>query len=148
MSEMISSRVNRNSYPSELKITDVRFTDIVGAPMLLQIPRTVPLWKEAPLRAWAAENLKGELTGVVHPATPPSLSPLLETTEEEYARARDEGPLAAWCVTKVFGEILRAQQSAVPRINSPCGHRKSRPVSGAAQLLSVQLMSGHSATER
>jgi len=33
MSEMISSKVNRLSYPSELKITDIRFTDIVGAPM-------------------------------------------------------------------------------------------------------------------
>jgi len=33
VSEYISSKVNRNSYPSELKITDVRFTDIVGAPM-------------------------------------------------------------------------------------------------------------------
>ena len=33
MSELISSKVNRCSYPSELKITDLRFTDIVGAPM-------------------------------------------------------------------------------------------------------------------
>ena len=33
MSEMVSSKVNRCSYPSELKITDIRFTDIVGAPM-------------------------------------------------------------------------------------------------------------------
>ena len=33
MSEIISSKVNRNSYPSDLKITDVRFTDIVDAPM-------------------------------------------------------------------------------------------------------------------
>ena len=33
MAEMVSSKVNRCSYPSELKITDIRFTDIVGAPM-------------------------------------------------------------------------------------------------------------------
>ena len=33
MSEVISSNINRCSYPSELKITDIRFTDIVGAPM-------------------------------------------------------------------------------------------------------------------
>ena len=33
MPEMISSSVNRHSWPSELKITDIRFTDIVGAPM-------------------------------------------------------------------------------------------------------------------
>ena len=33
MSETVSSKVNRCSYPSELTITDIRFTDIVGAPM-------------------------------------------------------------------------------------------------------------------
>ena len=33
MSELISSKVNRLSCPSELKITDIRFPDIVGAPM-------------------------------------------------------------------------------------------------------------------
>ena len=33
MSDMVSSGVNRCSFPSGLKITDVRFTDIVGAPM-------------------------------------------------------------------------------------------------------------------
>ena len=34
MSEaVISSKVNRCSYPSQLKITDIRFTDIIGAPM-------------------------------------------------------------------------------------------------------------------
>ena len=33
MEEMISSKVNRASYPSELKITDIRFADIPGAPM-------------------------------------------------------------------------------------------------------------------
>ena len=33
MSEILSSKVNRCSFPSELTITDIRFTDIVGAPM-------------------------------------------------------------------------------------------------------------------
>ena len=33
MSELISANVNRNSAPSELRITDIRFTDIVRAPM-------------------------------------------------------------------------------------------------------------------
>ena len=33
MSDMISDRLNRNSFPSELKITDIRFADIVDAPM-------------------------------------------------------------------------------------------------------------------
>ena len=33
MSEIISGNVNRNSCPSDLRITDIRFTDVVGAPM-------------------------------------------------------------------------------------------------------------------
>ena len=33
MDSVISSTVNRNSFPSDLKITDIRFTDIVRAPM-------------------------------------------------------------------------------------------------------------------
>ncbi len=33
MSEIISGDVNRNSCPSGLRITDIRFTDVVGAPM-------------------------------------------------------------------------------------------------------------------
>ena len=33
MENVISSNVNRNSFPSELRITDIRFTDVVNAPM-------------------------------------------------------------------------------------------------------------------
>ena len=33
MEQMISNAVNRNSCPSQLRITDIRFTDVVGAPM-------------------------------------------------------------------------------------------------------------------
>ena len=33
MGEIISGQVNRLSCPSELRITDIRFTDVVGAPM-------------------------------------------------------------------------------------------------------------------
>ena len=33
MKPMIDDTVNRNSYPSQLRITDIRFTDVVGAPM-------------------------------------------------------------------------------------------------------------------
>ncbi len=75
---------------------------------VVTVPETVPLWKEEAMRAWA-ETLPGAITGVIHPLPPPFLSPLLETTEEEYGRARDEGPLAAWCVTKVLGERMAAQ---------------------------------------
>lgn len=33
MERMISESVNRNSHPSQLRITDIRFTDVAGAPM-------------------------------------------------------------------------------------------------------------------
>ena len=33
MKPIIDDSVNRNSYPSQLRITDIRFTDVVGAPM-------------------------------------------------------------------------------------------------------------------
>ncbi len=95
-------------------ITDVRTREARDAASFLEkegyrvavVPENVPLWQEEPLKAWAA-GVAEELAGVIHPAPPAFLSPLLETTEEEFARARDEGPLAAWCVTKVFGGILR-----------------------------------------
>ncbi len=72
------------------------------------VPESVCLWDEAALTSWAAQHREG-LTGVIHPAPPLFLSPLETASEEEYARARDEGPIAAWCVTKVFGGILRAR---------------------------------------
>lgn len=75
---------------------------------VIQVPESVRLWREEELRAWA-DTVSGGLTGVIHPLPPPFLSPLLETTEEEYARARNEGPLAAWCVTKVLGERMASQ---------------------------------------
>ena len=95
-------------------ITDVRTREARDAASFLEkegyrvavVPENVPIWQEEPLKAWAA-GVAEELAGVIHPAPPAFLSPLLETTEEEFARARDEGPLAAWCVTKVFGGILR-----------------------------------------
>ena len=33
MEEIVKGNFNRSSAPSELRITDIRFTDIVGAPM-------------------------------------------------------------------------------------------------------------------
>ena len=73
------------------------------------VPDSVRLWREAELRAFA-EGLKGTpVAGVIHPAPPLFLSPLETTTEEEFARARDEGPIAAWCVAKVLGGLLKEQ---------------------------------------
>ena len=33
MENIIAEGINRNSFPSQLRITDIRFTDVVGAPM-------------------------------------------------------------------------------------------------------------------
>ena len=33
MEELVKGNFNRSSYPSDLKITDIRFTDIEKAPM-------------------------------------------------------------------------------------------------------------------
>ena len=41
-----------------------------------------PLWDEEALSAFAA-SLDGSLCGVIHPAPPLFLSPLLETSEQE-----------------------------------------------------------------
>lgn len=72
-------------------------------------PEGCLLWKEADLRAFAA-GMPEDLEGVIHPAPPPLRCGLEEAGEETVARARDEGPLAAWCVTKVFGEIFRKKR--------------------------------------
>ena len=99
-------------------LTDLRTREMQDAAVFLAeqgyevrtVPESVCLWKEAELREWSAE-FAGELAGVIHPAPPAFLSPMLETTEEEYAKARNEGPMAAWCTAKVFGGIMRAQGS-------------------------------------
>ena len=72
------------------------------------VPPDLPLWDEEALSAFAA-SLDDSLCGVIHPAPPLFLSPLLETSEQDFARARDEGPMAAWCVAKVFGGLFRAR---------------------------------------
>ena len=75
---------------------------------VLTPPDGCRLWKEEEVRAFASACPEG-LSGVIHPAPPPFQCSLEKADEENVARARDEGPLAAWCVTKVFGERLRAQ---------------------------------------
>jgi len=76
---------------------------------VLTPPEGCRLWKEAELRAFAA-SCPEDLAGVIHPAPPAFQCPLEEADEERVAAARDEGPLAAWCVTKVFGEIFRIKK--------------------------------------
>ena len=73
------------------------------------VPPGVCLWDEDALSAFALP-LRDMLVGVIHPAPPLFLSSLLETSEGDFARARDEGPLAAWCVTMVFGALFREKR--------------------------------------
>ena len=68
------------------------------------------LWKEADVRAFAAACPR-PLAGVIHPAPPFSRCSLEEADESLVAKARDEGPLAAWCVARVFCDMLREQGS-------------------------------------
>ena len=109
------------------------------------IPHTVCLWHESEVRAWA-ETVEGEIAGVIHPLPPAFLSPLLTTTEEDYARARDEGPLAAWCVTRVLCDRLREQRDGsmiyVGSIHAekPMGHGFLFSADyGAVQMLSREV---------
>ena len=75
---------------------------------VLTPPEGCRLWKEADVRAFAA-SCPLPLAGVIHPA-PPFLRCGLEQADEALvAQARDEGPLAAWCVTRVFCDLLRGQ---------------------------------------
>ena len=70
------------------------------------VPRAVRLWDEAALRQWA-EPLAEDLLGAIHPAPPRILGSIEAVREDEWARAADEGPMAAWCATKVFCGIMQ-----------------------------------------
>ena len=101
---------------STVVITDLRSAEMQSLRACLEArgrqvltpPEGCRLWKEAELRAFAA-SCPEDLEGVVHPAPPLFQCSLEQADEETVARARDEGPLAAWCVTKVFGERFRAR---------------------------------------
>jgi len=101
-------------------MSSIVITDLRTAPMreaqayltsqgyrVLTPPDGCRLWKETELRAFA-DTCPADLEGVIHPAPPAFPCGLEQADEERAARARDEGPMAAWCVTKVFGEIFRA----------------------------------------
>ncbi|MBR0463299.1 MAG: SDR family oxidoreductase [Clostridia bacterium] len=84
----------------------------------LVVPEDVRLWEEAALSAFAAAHRDG-LKAVIHPAPPLSLCGFEDVTESMFERAADEGPLAAWCVMKVFGGIFRElNEGAVIFLNS------------------------------
>ena len=103
-------------------MSSIVITDLRTAPMreaqaylakqgyrVLIPPEGCRLWKETELRAFAA-SCPEDLAGVIHPAPPAFGCALEQADEDAVARARDEGPMAAWCVTKVFGEIFRERR--------------------------------------
>ena len=73
---------------------------------VLTIPENISRWDEAALSAYVQDNQEN-LIAVIHPAPPVFQKPMLEITEEEFAQARDDGAISAWCVTKVFGNLFR-----------------------------------------
>ena len=76
---------------------------------VLTPPEGCRLWNEAELRVFASACPE-DMEGVIHPAPPAFQCALEQADEETVAAARDEGPMAAWCVTKVFGEIFREKR--------------------------------------
>ena len=95
-------------------ITDLRSTEARDAQEYLAqigyevvaVPETVRLYDEEALSAFA-EPYRDRLCGVIHPAPARILGGIDDVTEEDWARARDEGPIAALIVTKVFCGIFR-----------------------------------------
>ena len=73
---------------------------------VIDTPEGLPLWDPEAVSGLLAP-FREELTGVIHPAPPPFQCSLEAADEALEARARDEGALAAWSVTKVCGEIFR-----------------------------------------
>lgn len=99
-------------------ITDLRSPDACMARAHLEglgyqvecVPEDVCLWEEAALGEWAAPFAQA-LTAVIHPAPPVLPGGILEVSETDWILARDEGAMAAWCITKVFGGIMRKKGS-------------------------------------
>lgn len=82
------------------------------------VPESVCLWDEAALTAFA-QPLADTLHGVIHPAPSKVLGGIDQITDADWQRARDEGPVAAFCVTKVFCNILREKRKgAIIYLNS------------------------------
>ena len=79
---------------------------------VLSVPENVCLWDEDSLAAFA-RPLAGTLAAVIHPAPPLSLCGFEEADEARFAQAANEGAVAAWCVTKVFGGIFREKRGGV-----------------------------------
>ncbi len=74
------------------------------------VPEDVCLWDEAALSAFARPFAE-TLTAVIHPAPPLLVCGFEQADEALFERAGNEGAIAAWCVTKVFGGIFREKGS-------------------------------------
>lgn len=70
------------------------------------VPQDITLWDEAALSAWA-QPFQSDLAGAIHPAPPRILGSVESVSEEAWRRAADEGPMAAWCVTKVLCGLMK-----------------------------------------
>jgi len=82
------------------------------------VPDDVCLWDEAALGAFAARHAEN-LVAVIHPAPPLVMCGFEQADEALFAQAGNEGAIAAWCVTKVFGGIFREKHDgAVIYLNS------------------------------
>ena len=106
------------------------------------VPRTVCLWDEAALRAFA-EPMRDDIAGVIHPSPPRILGAVRAVDDDAWNHAADEGPMAAWCVTKVFcGLMGETGGGSMIYLNSihaekPVGHGALFSMGcGAAQMLS------------
>ena len=109
------------------------------------VPKAVCLWDEAALSAWAAP-VADEIAGVIHPAPERILGSVEAVSEEDWSRAADEGPMAAWCVTKVFcGRMKENGGGSMIYLNSihaekPVGHGALFSMGcAAAQMLAKEV---------
>lgn len=109
---------------------------------VLTVPNTICLWDEAALTEFA-RPLGGALAGVIHPAPRPILGGVEAVSEADWDRAAKEGPMAAWCVTKVFcGLMAQSGGGSMIYLNSihaekPVGMGSLFSMGcGAAQMLS------------
>lgn len=73
-------------------------------------PEGLCLWDEKAVRDFV-DTCAETLTAVIHPAPPPFQCPLEQADEALVARARDEGIIAAWNITKAAGGLFRQKGS-------------------------------------
>lgn len=73
---------------------------------VLVSPERLCLWDEEAVQGFV-NSCRDTLEAVIHPAPPPYQCSLEDADETLAARARDEGAVAAWCVTKAAGGLFR-----------------------------------------